>query len=141
MAPAPGLRTLRCAHRFALSNHPGGEFGYFLLTQKMQIVLTICRSCGLSPFFIKMKMAPAPGLPTLRCAHCFALSNHPGGEFGYFLLTQNMQIVLTICRSCGLSPFFIKMKMAPAPGLEPGTKWLTATYSTIELCRSVRYVI
>ena len=28
------------------------------------------------------------------------------------------------------------MKMAPAPGLEPGTKWLTATYSTIELCRS-----
>ena len=30
-----------------------------------------------------------------------------------------------------------KMKMAPAPGLEPGTKWLTATYSTIELCRSV----
>ena len=27
--------------------------------------------------------------------------------------------------------------MAPAPGLEPGTKWLTATYSTIELCRSV----
>ena len=28
-------------------------------------------------------------------------------------------------------------KMAPAPGLEPGTKWLTATYSTIELCRSV----
>ena len=29
------------------------------------------------------------------------------------------------------------MKMAPAPGLEPGTKWLTATYSTIELCRSV----
>ena len=30
-----------------------------------------------------------------------------------------------------------KIKMAPAPGLEPGTKWLTATYSTIELCRSV----
>ena len=27
--------------------------------------------------------------------------------------------------------------MAPAPGLEPGTKWLTATYSTIELCRSM----
>ena len=24
--------------------------------------------------------------------------------------------------------------MAPAHGLEPGTKWLTATYSTIELC-------
>ncbi len=27
--------------------------------------------------------------------------------------------------------------MAPAPGFEPGTKWLTATYSTAELCRSV----
>ena len=32
--------------------------------------------------------------------------------------------------------FFVlrTQKMAPAPGLEPGTKWLTATYSTIELC-------
>ena len=30
-----------------------------------------------------------------------------------------------------------KMKMAPAPGFEPGTKWLTATYSTAELCRSM----
>ena len=27
--------------------------------------------------------------------------------------------------------------MAPAPGFEPGTKWLTATYSTAELCRNV----
>ena len=30
-----------------------------------------------------------------------------------------------------------KIKMAPAPGFEPGTKWLTATYSTAELCRSM----
>ena len=29
--------------------------------------------------------------------------------------------------------------MAPAPGFEPGTKWLTATYSTAELCRSMNY--
>lgn len=28
-------------------------------------------------------------------------------------------------------------KMAPAAGFEPATKWLTATYSTAELCRSV----
>ena len=28
-------------------------------------------------------------------------------------------------------------KMAPALGFEPRTKWLTATYSTAELCRSV----
>ena len=28
-------------------------------------------------------------------------------------------------------------KMAPALGLEPRTKWLTATYSTIELRRSI----
>ena len=27
--------------------------------------------------------------------------------------------------------------MAPAAGFEPATKWLTATYSTAELCRSV----
>ena len=27
--------------------------------------------------------------------------------------------------------------MAPAVGFEPTTKWLTATYSTAELCRSV----
>lgn|GEM_PF-1497043 len=30
--------------------------------------------------------------------------------------------------------------MAPAPGFEPGTKWLTATYSTAELRRNL-YVI
>ena len=30
-----------------------------------------------------------------------------------------------------------KIKMAPAVGFEPTTKWLTATYSTAELCRSV----
>ena len=34
-----------------------------------------------------------------------------------------------------------KKELAPAPGFEPGTKWLTATYSTIELCRSVSYKI
>ena len=28
-------------------------------------------------------------------------------------------------------------KLAPAAGFEPATKWLTATYSTAELCRSV----
>lgn len=27
--------------------------------------------------------------------------------------------------------------MAPAAGFEPATKWLTATYSTAELCRNV----
>ncbi len=29
-------------------------------------------------------------------------------------------------------------KMAPAAGFEPATKWLTATYSTTELCRSMK---
>ena len=29
-------------------------------------------------------------------------------------------------------------KMAPAAGFEPATKWLTATYSTAELCRIKR---
>ena len=32
---------------------------------------------------------------------------------------------------------YILQKMAPAAGFEPATKWLTATYSTAELCRSV----
>ena len=32
---------------------------------------------------------------------------------------------------------FKTKKMAPALGLEPRTKWLTATYSTIELRRSI----
>ena len=53
-------------------------------------------------------------------------------------------------KKCGMFPFrkssftdpflFLnkfKIKMAPAPGFEPGTKWLTATYSTAELCRSM----
>ena len=31
---------------------PAVDFGYFF-TKKMQIVFTICRACGLSPFFIK----------------------------------------------------------------------------------------
>ena len=30
--------------------------------------------------------------------------------------------------------------MAPAHGFEPWTKWLTATYSTAELCRSVVFL-
>ena len=28
--------------------------------------------------------------------------------------------------------------MAPAHGFEPWTKWLTATYSTAELCRNIK---
>ena len=36
--------------------------------------------------------------------------------------------------------FYQDKKMAPAAGFEPATKWLTATYSTAELCRSVSIV-
>ena len=35
----------------------------------------------------------------------------------------------------------VLQKMAPAAGFEPATKWLTATYSTAELCRSVYHKI
>ena len=28
--------------------------------------------------------------------------------------------------------------LAPAAGFEPATKWLTATYSTAELCRNLK---
>ena len=31
--------------------------------------------------------------------------------------------------------------MAPAVGFEPTTKWLTATYSTAELCRSIFHTL
>lgn len=31
--------------------------------------------------------------------------------------------------------------MAPAAGFEPATKWLTATYSTAELCRNSWYAL
>ena len=40
-----------------------------------------------------------------------------------------------------LSMESFKIKMAPAVGFEPTTKWLTATYSTAELCRSVLMVL
>ena len=36
------------------------------------------------------------------------------------------------------APRYEAKKVAPAPGFEPGTKWLTATYSTAELCRSIK---
>ncbi|MBE6392213.1 MAG: hypothetical protein E7042_08490, partial [Lentisphaerae bacterium] len=100
-----------------MSNHPVGEFGYFLLTQKMQIEFSICRACGLSPFFINkngFRLRQGCGGQAGTWAafaalthNAFALSNHPVGEFGYFLLTQKMQIEFSICRACGLSPFFI----------------------------------
>lgn len=38
------------------------------------------------------------------------------------------------------SPQFVLSKMAPQPGLEPGTKRLTAAYSTIELLGSTASV-
>ena len=48
---------------------------------------------------------------------------------------------VSIPQSSFTDPFLFlnkfKIKMAPAPGFEPGTKWLTATYSTAELCRSM----
>ena len=31
--------------------------------------------------------------------------------------------------------------MAPAAGFEPATKWLTATYSTAELCRNIQHLL
>ena len=42
-----------------------------------------------------------------------------------------------ILPSPALGAISYKIKMAPALGLEPRTKWLTATYSTIELRRSI----
>ena len=35
----------------------------------------------------------------------------------------------------------IGKKMAPALGFEPRTKWLTATYSTAELCRNASMLL
>ena len=33
------------------------------------------------------------------------------------------------------------MRLAPTAGFEPATKWLTATYSTAELCRSIFHTL
>ena len=42
----------------------------------------------------------------------------------------------TMCYHIDPTLEHFKIKMAPAVGFEPTTKWLTATYSTAELCRS-----
>ena len=34
--------------------------------------------------------------------------------------------------------WFERILVAPAPGFEPGTKWLTVIYSTAELCRNLK---
>ena len=85
---------------------------------------------------------PAPGLPSLRSCSPYVVEPPGRGIWLFFIGTKNAGCfhILPILRFVAIFHLF-KMKMAPAPGLEPGTKWLTATYSTIELCRSVRYGI
>ena len=51
-------------------------------------------------------------------------------------LSKRTKMLSLRCRSNHLYK-----KMAPAAGFEPATKWLTATYSTAELCRSVLMVL
>ena len=105
------------------------------MTNKKTIVFTT--GC----FFV---MAPALGLPSLRSRTSLARRRTtPAGTLVMMLrisgthvprirrrgtLTNKKTIVFTT--GC----FFV---MAPALGFEPRTKWLTATYSTAELCRSV----
>ena len=48
---------------------------------------------------------------------------------------ESMTSTMSTWRSNQLS--YTPDKLAPAAGFEPATKWLTATYSTAELCRSV----
>ena len=129
------LRRVRCGSVLLYSTAPAQKQGARLPTMRHRRIdfsqqIKADKKCRLLSqsadpavcrhFSFKMKMAsasakaaadkPAPGLPSLRYAHRFAVSNHPCGEFGYFLLTQKMQIAFTICRACGLSPFFICLK-------------------------------
>ena len=64
----------------------------------------------------------------------------PFGFGSFFVDTKNAEC-FPFRKSSFTDPFLFlnkfKIKMAPAPGFEPGTKWLTATYSTAELCRSM----
>ena len=66
----------------------------------------------------------------------------PPCGLGSFFAAQKMRNVsipqIQSYRSISFAPNFIwAKKMAPAPGFEPGTKWLTATYSTAELRRNI----
>ena len=56
----------------------------------------------------------------------------PDQDLNLDKLNQNQ-----LCYRYTIGQSEILQKMAPAAGFEPATKWLTATYSTAELCRSV----
>ena len=85
----------------------------------------------------------------LPSAFCFAemlrlpFGVEPPSGFGsFFVDTKNAEMFPFPQIQLYRSIFFASnkiwaKKMAPAPGFEPGTKWLTATYSTAELCRSM----
>ena len=85
----------------------------------------------------------------LPSAFCFAemlrlpFGVEPPSGFGsFFVGTKNAEMLPFPQIQLYRSIFFASnkiwaKKMAPAPGFEPGTKWLTATYSTAELCRSM----
>ena len=60
----------------------------------------------------------------------------PAGNLVIFLLTQKKADCFHNLPNHAFVTIFIEIKMAPALGFEPRTKWLTATYSTAELCRS-----
>ena len=54
------------------------------------------------------------------------------------LSPEPMKMPQTASRILSVTGEIDTKKMAPAAGFEPATKWLTATYSTAELCRSVQ---
>ena len=64
----------------------------------------------------------------VRCADYKGLSYDRGQAF---------LVRLRLRGSARPRPVSSARDLAPAAGFEPATKWLTATYSTAELCRTI----
>ena len=83
---------------------------------------------------------PALGLPSLRSRTSLPRRRTtPDGELVIFYKIKKADCFHNLPNPAFVT-IFIKIKMAPALGFEPRTKWLTATYSTAELCRSVVFL-
>ena len=89
------------------------------------------------------KMAPALGLTFALLRHIAArCRTTPEGNGYFFADTKNGIVFHNSANPAFVTILYCKaIKMAPALGFEPRTKWLTATYSTAELCRSVVYYL
>ena len=147
MAPALGLPSLRS--RTSLPRRrttPDGGLVIFYKIKKADCFHNLPNPAFVT-IFIKIKMAsasaeapadkPALGLPSLRSRTSLPRRRTtPDGGLVIFYKIKKADCFHNPANPAFVT-IFIKIKMAPALGFEPRTKWLTATYSTAELCRSI----